>query len=225
MIKGYEENLGEPLRAVREDVEKEWAEKVEEETKKRKEKEAWADELVRQLDKEKKVCLALPVANIVTEYLPLCQLRQKLEEERHALAAFVSRFDTVGLSGATIASKLRNSGIPALSNATNTNSMAASTPFSQRRKPFTLPLAPVPEQGSPSPIKLSLPLADTFNNSGMAGMTSFVGTIADETMDFDLDAEEVSFELVVEKSMRVDSSMGAANPVRNIFGNKENVPV
>ena len=43
------------MRAVREDVEKEWLGKVEEEKKKKEEKEAWADELVRQLDKEKKV--------------------------------------------------------------------------------------------------------------------------------------------------------------------------
>ncbi|OBZ68777.1 Kinesin-related protein 11 [Grifola frondosa] len=53
----YEENLGEPLRAVREDVEKEWIEK---------------------LDKEKKT-------------------RLKLEEERQALAAFVRKFDSLGL--------------------------------------------------------------------------------------------------------------------------------
>lgn len=56
---GYEENLGEPLRAVREDVEKEWIAKVEEEKKKREEKEIWAEELVRQLDKEKKVSQSL----------------------------------------------------------------------------------------------------------------------------------------------------------------------
>lgn len=55
VVAGYEENLGEPLRAVREDVEKEWIAKVEEERKKREDKEAWAEELVRQLDKEKKV--------------------------------------------------------------------------------------------------------------------------------------------------------------------------
>ena len=55
VVKGYEENLGEPLRAVREDVESEWQVKLDEEIKKRKEKEAWADELVKQLDREKKV--------------------------------------------------------------------------------------------------------------------------------------------------------------------------
>ncbi|KAJ7672724.1 P-loop containing nucleoside triphosphate hydrolase protein [Mycena rosella] len=68
---GYEENLGEPLRAVREDVEKEWQGKLDE-------KDAWAAELVRQLEKEKK-------------------MRLQLEEERKALAAFVSMFDSLGL--------------------------------------------------------------------------------------------------------------------------------
>lgn len=57
VVKGYEENLGEPLRAVREDVEKEWAEKLQKEKRKREEKEAWADELVRQLEKERRVRL------------------------------------------------------------------------------------------------------------------------------------------------------------------------
>jgi len=70
--------LGEPLRAVREDVEKEWVGKVEEEVKKRKESEQWAAEVVKQLEKEK-------------------QARLKLEEERRALAAFVTKFDSLGL--------------------------------------------------------------------------------------------------------------------------------
>ncbi|THH11130.1 hypothetical protein EW146_g8152 [Bondarzewia mesenterica] len=82
VVRGYEENLGEPLRAVREDVEKEWTTKLESERKGREEKEAWAEQLVKQLGKEKK-------------------LRMQLEEERRALAAFVTRFDslTSGLGG------------------------------------------------------------------------------------------------------------------------------
>lgn len=80
VVKGYEENLGEPLRAVKEDVEKEWAVKLEEERKMKEEKEAWANELARELEKEKR-------------------LRVKLEEERRALAAFVSKFDSLGLGG------------------------------------------------------------------------------------------------------------------------------
>lgn len=54
VVKGYEDNLGEPLRKVQEDVEREWAVKVEKEVKLREEKEAWADELVKQLDRERK---------------------------------------------------------------------------------------------------------------------------------------------------------------------------
>lgn len=55
VVRGYEENLGEPLRAVREDVEKEWIVKLQDEVRRREEKERWADELVRQLEREKKV--------------------------------------------------------------------------------------------------------------------------------------------------------------------------
>lgn len=57
VVKGYESNLGEPLRAVREDVEREWKVKVNDEIKKREEKERWAEELVKQLEKEKQVLL------------------------------------------------------------------------------------------------------------------------------------------------------------------------
>jgi len=78
-VRGYEDNLGEPLRAVKEDVEREWADKVEAQVRKLEEKERWAAELVRQLEKEKKAKL-------------------KLEEERKALAAFVNKFDALGLS-------------------------------------------------------------------------------------------------------------------------------
>ncbi|KAF8988526.1 kinesin motor domain-containing protein [Cyathus striatus] len=89
VVRGYEENLGEPLRKVKEDVEREWKEKFDEEARKREEKERWAEEVVKQLDKEKKA-------------------RKQLEEERRALAAFVSKFDALGLGlGAASVSKLQ----------------------------------------------------------------------------------------------------------------------
>ncbi|TFK26830.1 kinesin-domain-containing protein [Coprinopsis marcescibilis] len=96
VVNGYEENLGEPLRAVREDVEKEWSGRLEEEIKKREAKERWADEVVKELEKEKR-------------------LRVKMEGERQALAAFVSKFDSLGLNlggmagngGAGVPSKLQ----------------------------------------------------------------------------------------------------------------------
>ncbi|CAA7262764.1 unnamed protein product [Cyclocybe aegerita] len=79
VVRGYEDNLGEPLRKVKEDVEKEWSEKFEEERRKREEKERWAEEVVKALEKEK-------------------QMRKKLEEERRALASFVSMFDSLGFT-------------------------------------------------------------------------------------------------------------------------------
>ena len=55
VVRGYEDNLGEPLRAVKEDVENEWIEKVAQERKKREEAELWAQEVVRAMEKEKRV--------------------------------------------------------------------------------------------------------------------------------------------------------------------------
>ena len=53
----YENNLGEPLRAVREDVEREWQGKLDMEIQRRLDVERWSEELVRQLDRERKVRL------------------------------------------------------------------------------------------------------------------------------------------------------------------------
>ncbi len=55
VVKGYEDNLGAPLRAVREDVEREWGMRLAAEEAKRKEADAWAAELARGLEKEKRV--------------------------------------------------------------------------------------------------------------------------------------------------------------------------
>lgn len=54
-MQGYEDNLGEPLRAVKEDVEREWIPKLDAERKLRVEKENWAEELICQLEKERQV--------------------------------------------------------------------------------------------------------------------------------------------------------------------------
>ncbi|KZT11970.1 kinesin-domain-containing protein [Laetiporus sulphureus 93-53] len=78
VIKGYEKDLEESSCAARENIEKEWREKLESEVQRREEKTAWADELMKQLEKERR-------------------MRVKLEEERQALTAFVKRFDSLGL--------------------------------------------------------------------------------------------------------------------------------
>ncbi|KAH9991250.1 P-loop containing nucleoside triphosphate hydrolase protein [Russula vinacea] len=94
VVKGYEDNLGAPLRAVREDVEREWSGRLAAEEAKRKEAEEWATELTHALEREKKA-------------------RQQLEDERRALAAFVTKFDslTAGLSSSL--SDLSNTPPPA----------------------------------------------------------------------------------------------------------------
>lgn len=55
VVAGYEENLGEPLRQVREDVEREWEGRVGGERRRREESEVWARELERELEREKGV--------------------------------------------------------------------------------------------------------------------------------------------------------------------------
>ncbi|CAE6524083.1 unnamed protein product [Rhizoctonia solani] len=75
VTKGYEDNLGAPLRQVREDVEREWSSKLEEKEKELEEKQAFIEECQRALQKEK-------------------QARLKLEEEKLALISFVHDFDT-----------------------------------------------------------------------------------------------------------------------------------
>jgi centromeric protein E len=54
-LAGFEANLGEPLRKVKEDVEEEFREKMTKLENANKEAEAWAAELVRQLEREKQV--------------------------------------------------------------------------------------------------------------------------------------------------------------------------
>ncbi|KAI0032797.1 P-loop containing nucleoside triphosphate hydrolase protein [Vararia minispora EC-137] len=95
-VRGYEDNLGAPLRQVREDVEREWEGKVEAEKRKVAEKEAWAEELVKQLEKEKK-------------------MRAQLEEERRVLAAFVSKFDSLTSGGIGVGPIVPRSSGPAAS--------------------------------------------------------------------------------------------------------------
>jgi len=105
VVKAYEERgvsdssapiSEEERRVIRREVEKEWAEKVEEEKRVREEKERWAGELTKAFDKEKKVgdfFFSLQQTSLT----PGFKTRQKLENERRALTAFVSKFDSLGL--------------------------------------------------------------------------------------------------------------------------------
>ncbi|QRV78359.1 kinesin motor domain protein [Ceratobasidium sp. AG-Ba] len=74
VTRGYEDNLGPPLRQVREDVEQEWLEKFQEMERQVKEKEAFIEECQKALEKERRA-------------------RLKLQEEKLALVSFVRDID------------------------------------------------------------------------------------------------------------------------------------
>src|SRR5258708_29757170 len=95
VTKRYDENLGEPLRAVKEDVEKEWAGKVGELEEQLRTNKTYALECERALDKERQVSLSLfLVAHTLPDLFCSTQIRKKLEEEKRALVAFVTDLDS-----------------------------------------------------------------------------------------------------------------------------------
>ncbi|KAL1663619.1 P-loop containing nucleoside triphosphate hydrolase protein [Schizophyllum commune] len=94
VVKGYENNLGEPLRAVREDVEREWQGKLDMEIQRRLDVERWSEELVRQLDRQRKT-------------------RQAQESQSEALASFVSLFDSSKFGSSGVSKGM--TGVPTLS--------------------------------------------------------------------------------------------------------------
>ncbi|KAG6895392.1 hypothetical protein C0992_001525 [Termitomyces sp. T32_za158] len=220
VVRGYEENLGEPLRQVREDVEKEWKDKLAAEVKKREEKERWAEELVKQIEKEKKI-------------------RTTLEEERRALAAFVSKFDSVGL-GLTL---------PSSSSSFSASKMRLPTPTAGGA------IAAFAERRANQPALRSSTLSKTDN-------TDLLSSIAESPIRLDVTGDgmkikphaplmleqmpeewsDVSFEMIdpetpsetkdTKKERKIfgfgiggESGVkkGAKNPVHEMFGDKENL--
>ncbi|KAI6138788.1 P-loop containing nucleoside triphosphate hydrolase protein [Pisolithus tinctorius] len=182
VVRGYEDNLGEPLRQVKEDVEREWGERLQAEVRKREEKEAWATELVRQLEKEK-------------------QTRTKLEEERRALAAFVSKFDSLGLgAGSNLSSKLK----PA--KPTPGGATAAFVERQQNRHSMNLNITTILEE--------SLMRMDVKNQP----------RLLDQTPEEDWSiVEDASFE--VEATKLKIGGKRAERPLKEVLRRKENIPL
>ncbi|KAI0657337.1 kinesin-domain-containing protein [Cubamyces menziesii] len=198
VVKGYEENLGEPLRAVREDVEKEWAGRLEKEVRVREEKEAWADELVKQLEKERK-------------------MRMKLEEERQALAAFVRKFDQLGLGGL---------GAPPLPPAKFNPPMptpgGAAAVFAQRQRNRVSAL-----KGEPA----MEPLTETESPIRLGGVSVAEPSLLEEEWDAVVDEVSIELEKTGMSMSPTITKSGLAmrklnqSPVREVLSQKENVPV
>ncbi|EGO19218.1 hypothetical protein SERLADRAFT_453721 [Serpula lacrymans var. lacrymans S7.9] len=195
VVRGYEDNLGEPLRAVREDVEREWMEKLEVETKKREEKEVWAAELVKQVEKEKK-------------------LRMKLEEERRALAAFVSKFDALGLGGGSVSpvSKVR---LP------KPTPGGATTAFAERQQSRVSNLnVAIAEEDEYSPVRIDLLSRAKAQPSLLEQMPEDEWSVI----------EDMSFEMTDVVKPKPSKAIGfigrrAGSPVKEMLGQKENIPL
>ncbi|KAF8123072.1 P-loop containing nucleoside triphosphate hydrolase protein [Mycena galopus ATCC 62051] len=195
VVGGYDHNLA---AAVREDVEREWKSKVEAERSaveaERRvvaEKEAWARELVRELEKEKK-------------------MRVQLEDERRALAAFVSKFDSLGL-GLLSATSSPVKVMPSPG--------GASAAFAGRRE------ARQHASAESSPIRMSLDL-----NAKLGAHPSLLEQTPEEDWT---ELGDVSFEGEVGQDARWGSRVGKGLRVasgkfspREIFGvsAKENLP-
>jgi centromeric protein E len=188
VVRGYEDNLGEPLRQVREDVEREWEGRLAAEVKRREEKEVWATELVKQLEKEKK-------------------LRVKLEEERRALAAFVSKFDALGLGAGSL--------LPAASSVSISGSVSAPGSMGSGRVKSYLSkiglggLGVVTEE-TESPMRINL-----------KNQPSLLDQTPEEEWSL---MEDVSFEMEIGKGKLVNGRR-AESSLKEVLGRKENIPV
>ncbi|KAF8125154.1 P-loop containing nucleoside triphosphate hydrolase protein [Boletus edulis] len=185
VVRGYEDNLGEPLRQVREDVEREWESRLAVEVKRREEREAWAAELVKQLDKEKKA-------------------RLKLEEERRALAAFVSKFDALGLGVGSLLPPSSGSGSGSAS-----GSFGLGKAKSYLSKIGSSGLGVVAEE-TESPMRINL-----------KNQQSLLDQTPEEEWSL---MEDVSFEMEMGKG-KPSSGRKAANLLKGVVGRKENMPV
>lgn len=196
VVLGYEENLGEPLRAVREDVEKEWMGKLDEEIQKREEKERWAGELVKQLEKEKK-------------------MRVTLEEERRALAAFVTKFDSLGLGLTMPPSSKLNPPMPSSGGASATYPERRSSLMAENTKTSATE-ALLSETASPMRI-------DIHQSMFKAHPSLLEQLPEEEWSDVSFDTGDVPEKPVGGGKGPFTSRKGAQSPVRGILGDKENI--
>ena len=167
---------------MKEDVEREWGARLQAEIRQREEKEAWTAELVRQLEKEKR-------------------MRTKLEEERRALAAFVSKFDALGLGGGSnLASKLKPPK-PTIGGAT--------AAFAERQQNRVANLVSISSIKEESPIRI-----DIKNQPSLLEQTP--------EEDWSM-MEDLSFEVETGK-LRSAGNKRAESPLKDVLG-KENIPL
>lgn len=152
--------------------------------KRREEKEVWATEVVKQLEKERKV-------------------RTKLEEERRALAAFVSKFDALGLGGG---SALPPSSVSGSGSAPKGLGKAKS----YLSKISSGGLGVVAEE-TESPMRIDVKLNQP--------------SLLDQTPEEDWSLmDDISFEMEVGKGKLANGKRGGSS-LKEILGRKENILV
>ena len=232
-IRGYEDNLGEPLRKVKEDVEKEWAGKLEEERQKSERSERWAEEVVKALEKEKKVCSKAILSVIDSDSCFHRQTRQALEEERRALAAFVSKFDSLGLGLSVPPSKLRPP-MPTPGGAMTAYERRQSRSFSGIGRLSTIPDATVSEDMTgileSSPMRLrrgELRAQPSLLDQAMLEEFDGAGDISFDELEVEKQLMEMS--VCIQPGSDAPTKMlngldkGSPTRARSVFGDKENV--
>ncbi|KIY46704.1 kinesin-domain-containing protein [Fistulina hepatica ATCC 64428] len=168
--------------------EQEWAAKLAEEKSKREEKERWADELVKQLDKERKT-------------------RILLEDQRRALAAFVSKFDAMTT-------------VPFSKLPTPTPGGAAAMFTARRNERREVAqndtIEETPEHRETSPAR---PTA-----TGASIPEEWCLLAADES--FEMEMQKVGRqETGLSRGKELKLFKGKADMIRGVFGAKENLPV
>lgn len=141
-------------------------------------------------------------------------MRIKLEDERHALAAFVKKFDQLGLGGLVIPPSKLNPPMPTPG--------GAAALFAQRQKKVSQlkehSMAPLVEAESPvrlanEPIHKSL-LEEEWEEG--------------EDIDVSIELEKSALNISPSKAglaAAVAARKGSQSPIREILGEKENLPV
>ena len=137
----------------------------------------------------------------MTVEIPALEEKIKLEEERHALAAFVKKFDQLGLGGPVIPPSKLNPPMPTPGGAAAVFAQRQKTKVSQLKEHSMVPLAE-----AESPVRLA---SEPVQKS-----------LLEEEWD---GAEDLSFE-IERLGKGINLMPSPHGPSREILGNKENVP-
>ena len=139
-------------------------------------------------------------------------MRIKLEEERHALAAFVKKFDQLGLGGPVIPPSKLNPPMPTPGGAAAVFAQRQKTKVSQLREHSMAPLAE-----TESPIRLG------SEHAQKSLLEEEWDTV--EEVDISIELEKNGVAMSPPKAGLAAARRGSQSPTREILSEKENLPV